>query len=169
MNKFLAGGGTGNFTARRLKLPGMWLPPGQLQAAWRPARNMTASDLPSPAASGNFAAMDHASLHSHYLTTRARSRALFGRLAPEAMDMRPIPLRLQFRFYEGHLANFNLRMMLFAKQVAADPNPHYSIVFDRGIDPLDAANADPDKIRAAYPPRSEVREYAEMVEEKSAC
>ncbi len=90
---------------------------------------------------------------------------MFGRLAPEAFDMRPIPLRLQFRFYEGHLANFNLRMMMFAKFIPSDPNPHYSIVFDRGIDPLDAAGADPNKLQAVYPPRDEVREYTAMVDE----
>jgi ergothioneine biosynthesis protein EgtB len=109
--------------------------------------------------------MDHASLHQDFRRVRARSRELFGRLAPEAFDLRPIPLRLQFRFYEGHLANFNLRMMLHAKFVAIDPNPRYSIVFDRGIDPREAAGADANKIGAAYPPRGEVGEYLDQVDD----
>ena len=42
-----------------------------------------------------------------YLRCRERTRMLFDRIAPDAFEARPIPLRHPFIFYEGHIPAFS--------------------------------------------------------------
>jgi hypothetical protein len=74
-------------------------------------------------------------LSERYHDVRGRTRQIFDLIAPEAFNMRPIPLRHPLRFYEGHLASFNFGMLLQSGFVENDPQPDLTTLFARGIDP----------------------------------
>jgi len=65
----------------------------------------------------------------------ARTDALFGFVAPEAILARPIALRHPFLFYVGHLPAFAWNHV--ARGVLGRPSfqPYFDEIFDRGIDP----------------------------------
>jgi DinB superfamily len=98
------------------------------------------------------------SLHERYENVRRRTRQIFDLIAPEAFDMRPIPLRHPLRFYEGHLASFNSGMLLQSSFVKNDPQPELTKFFARGVDPLDTSAADKLTIRQ-WPERARVADY----------
>ena len=97
-----------------------------------------------------------------FRAARARTREIFSWIAPEAFALRPIPLRHPFRFYEGHLAAFNLDQLAQAK-LAADFQPALTQLFIRGIDPADEDAAAARAI-SAWPERARVADYAAEVE-----
>ena len=97
-------------------------------------------------------------LHERYENVRRRTRQIFDLIAPEAFDMRPIPLRHPLRFYEGHLASFNFGMLLQSGFVKNDPQPELTKLFARGIDPLGTSAADKLTIRQ-WPERARVADY----------
>jgi ergothioneine biosynthesis protein EgtB len=70
-----------------------------------------------------------------YAAMRRHTRMLFSLLRPAAFEVRPIPLRHPIRFYEGHLAAFNINQLLQARLIPYDPEPAFSNLFARGIDP----------------------------------
>lgn len=104
------------------------------------------------------------SLLGRYEGVRARTREIFGLLAPDAFDQRPIALRHPIRFYEGHLASFNFGMLRQSGSVESDPQPELTTLFARGIDPLDEAAADRASIHK-WPERAVVQSYAARIEE----
>ena len=97
-------------------------------------------------------------LHERYENVRRRTRQIFDFIAPEAFDMRPIPLRHPLRFYEGHLASFNFGMLLQSGFVKNDPQPELTKLFARGIDPLGTSAADKLTIWQ-WPERARVADY----------
>ena len=93
-----------------------------------------------------------------------RSDALFDTLAAGALYARPIPLRHPFVFYLGHLPAFAWNQV--ARGVLGEPgfHPEFDLLFERGIDPGDAAAAaavsvPPDQ----WPPPDEIRAYRDQV------
>jgi ergothioneine biosynthesis protein EgtB len=104
-------------------------------------------------------------LQERYAEARRRTREIFDLLAPEAFGQRPIPLRHPIRFYEGHLASFNLGMLLQSGFVDEDREPELTALFARGIDPLDEAAAAKASIHQ-WPEREIVGRYVERVEEQ---
>ena len=88
---------------------------------------------------------------------------IFDLIAPDAFDMRPIPLRHPFRFYEGHLASFNVGMLLQSGFLENDQQPDLTTLFARGIDPLDTSAADKTAIQR-WPERGVVADYVTQVE-----
>jgi iron(II)-dependent oxidoreductase len=103
-------------------------------------------------------------LYERYLDVRRRTRQIFELIAPEAFDMRPIPLRHPIRFYEGHLASFNFGMLLQSGFVKHDPKPELTTLFARGIDPLDTSAADKLTIER-WPERGVVADYLARVQD----
>jgi gamma-glutamyl hercynylcysteine S-oxide synthase len=106
-------------------------------------------------------------LHERYRDVRRRTRQIFALLAPEAFDMRPIPLRHPLRFYEGHLSSFNFGMLLQSGFVRNDPEPELTRLFARGIDPLDTSAADKLTIQR-WPERPSVADYIARVDGEMA-
>ena len=104
-------------------------------------------------------------LHERYRDVRRRTRQIFELVAPEAFDMRPIPLRHPIRFYEGHLASFNFGMLLQSGFAKNDPQPELTTFFARGIDPLDTSAADKLTIEQ-WPNRAAVADYMARVEDE---
>jgi iron(II)-dependent oxidoreductase len=102
-------------------------------------------------------------LHERYRDVRRRTRQIFDLVAPEAFDMRPIPLRHPIRFYEGHLASFNFGMLLQSGFVKNDSQSELTTLFARGIDPLNTSAADKLTIQR-WPERAIVADYIAGVE-----
>lgn len=99
-----------------------------------------------------------------FLRARALTRELFACVTPGAFDARPIPLRHPLRFYEGHLAAFNVNVLQQAGLLAALPEPALCRLFSRGIDPEDAAAAEKAAV-AAWPPRETVAAFIAAADE----
>ena len=106
-------------------------------------------------------------LHERYRDVRRRTQQIFNLVAPEAFDMRPIPLRHPIRFYEGHLASFNFGMLLQSGFVKNDSQSELTKLFARGIDPLDTSAADKLTIQS-WPEREVVADYVTRVENEMA-
>ena len=104
------------------------------------------------------APVDRAALLAAFTRTRARSRGLFDMLAPDRYYDRPIALRHPIVFYEGHLAAFNVIVVI--KKGLGRPGVDEALerLFARGIDP--DSEADADRAQEAWPSRDEVRQYA---------
>src|SRR5215470_12644205 len=90
---------------------------------------------------------------------RARSRALFSLVAPDAFLERPIALRHPIVFYEGHLPAFNANTLLGRGLGRGPIDPELDVLFERGIDPLDDDAAARTR-RATWPSRECIAEYA---------
>lgn len=92
--------------------------------------------------------LGRAALRARYLANRARTRELFGLIAPQAYYDRPIPLRLPLVFYEGHIPAFSFNT-LPRKALGAPPlHGEFETLFERGIDPGDEAEA---RTKGAHP------------------
>jgi ergothioneine biosynthesis protein EgtB len=85
--------------------------------------------------------INRAGIVGWFLRSRARGRALFDLLTPDAYYARPIPLRHPVVFYEGHLAAFNLNTLV--KKALGRPgiDERLERLFARGIDPGDVESA----------------------------
>ena len=78
-------------------------------------------------------------------------------LTPAAYEARPIALRHQFVFYEGHMAAFAVNTLL-RKALGRPPlDADYEVLFERGIDPPADGSAPP---AARWPARADVTAYA---------
>jgi ergothioneine biosynthesis protein EgtB len=107
--------------------------------------------------------IDRAALVERFRRTRARSRALFDLLEPEAYYSRPIALRHPIVFYEGHLAAFSLNTVVKRALGRPGVDERLERLFARGIDPDDLAAADRSG-PAAWPVRTEVRAFVEAAD-----
>lgn len=90
----------------------------------------------------------------------ARTDAIFGAIAPEALLARPIRLRQPFLFYVGHLPAFLWNQVARGVLGRGPMDARLDALFERGIDPLDEKDA-PDS--AAWPPIEEVVAYRDRV------
>ncbi|HEY0875657.1 MAG TPA: SUMF1/EgtB/PvdO family nonheme iron enzyme [Vicinamibacterales bacterium] len=99
-----------------------------------------------------------------YKRNRARSKALFDLLTPEAYYSRPIALRHPIVFYEGHLPAFSFNTLV--KKALGEPgiDERLERLFARGIDPSadDASRA----ARDDWPARDEVQAFAEEADRR---
>ncbi len=95
-----------------------------------------------------------------FRSNRARSRALFAMVEPEAFLARPIALRHPILFYEGHFPAFNANTLLRRGLRRGPIDPELDVLFERGIDPLDEHGAAA-SARAEWPARARVAAYAE--------
>jgi len=105
--------------------------------------------------------LDREHLTSWYRENRARSRALFDMVAPEAYYQRPITLRHPIVFYEGHLPAFSFNTLV--KRGLGRPSIDAALeqLFARGIDPHESQPASGRAGAAAgWPDRSVVQQFA---------
>ncbi len=111
-------------------------------------------------------ALDRDAAIDWYLSNRARSRALFNLLAPDAYYTRPISLRNPVVFYEGHLPAFSVIALIRRGLGRPGVDERLETLFARGIDPKDerAAAAAPGA-DAVWPSRDEVQAYARRADE----
>jgi formylglycine-generating enzyme required for sulfatase activity len=114
--------------------------------------------MPLPAARQ---ALDRDAAIDWYLRNRARSRALFNLLAPEAYYTRPIALRNPVVFYEGHLPAFSIIALVKRGLGRPGVDEKLETLFARGIDPEDErAAAGASSAQAVWPSREDVQAYA---------
>jgi len=108
--------------------------------------------------------LDRKALTSWYRANRARSRALFDSIAPEAYELRPIPLRHPFVFYDGHFSAFAFNVLHRRALGLGTHDPILEDLFNRGIDPADVASANA-LARNDWPERKEVEEFSRACDE----
>jgi len=102
--------------------------------------------------------VDRATLASRYRANRRRTAGLFELIAPEAYEDAPIPLRHPFVFYDGHIPGFAFITLVRDALGRAPVDPELERLFNRGIDPRDAAVAAEHK-RSAWPNRATVQRF----------
>jgi ergothioneine biosynthesis protein EgtB len=107
--------------------------------------------------------LDRSAALEWFRRNRARSRALFAMVAPDAFLERPIALRHPILFYEGHLPAFNANTLLRRGLGRPALDPELDVVFERGIDPADEGAA-LRSARADWPARARVREYGQAAD-----
>jgi iron(II)-dependent oxidoreductase len=107
--------------------------------------------------------LDRSAALEWFRRNRARSRALFAMVAPEAYLARPIALRHPILFYEGHLPAFNANTLLRRGLGRPPIDPELDVLFERGIDPLDEGAATR-STHAAWPARARIHEYAQAAD-----
>lgn len=86
---------------------------------------------------------DVAALTPEYDANRRRTDLIFGLVAPDAYEDRPIPLRHPFVFYQGHIPGFSFITLVRRALGGNAIDEHLETLFQRGIDPatLDEASA----------------------------
>src|SRR4051812_34196358 len=106
---------------------------------------------------------DRGSAAAWYRKNRARSRALFDLIAPDAYYEQPIALRHPIVFYEGHLPAFSFNTLVKRALGRPSIDARLETLFARGIDPHEstAAVADPRGAAALWPARDEVHRFAD--------
>lgn len=108
--------------------------------------------------------IDRRLLLDWYVRNRRRSSEIFDLLAGEAYYSRPIALRHPIVFYEGHLPAFSFNTLVKRGLGRPSIDPKLEQLFARGIDPHEsqgADEADVEVIRARWPSREAVRQFAE--------
>jgi iron(II)-dependent oxidoreductase len=101
---------------------------------------------------------DRPALLNWYHRNRARSKALFDLLSPDAYYTRPIALRHPIVFYEGHLPAFSFNTLVKKGLGGPEIDARLETLFARGIDPSE------DEVsrvrRDDWPSRDEVQAFA---------
>src|SRR5580692_5920710 len=101
-----------------------------------------------------------------YRRNRARSQQLFDLLAEDAYYSQPIALRHPIVFYEGHLPGFSFNTVVKKALGGASIDARLETLFARGIDPdestapMAAGSLPVPAVRALWPRREEVRQFA---------
>jgi len=102
--------------------------------------------------------IDRAALAARYRANRHRTASLFAMIAPEAYEDAPLPLRHPFVFYDGHIPGFAFITLVRDALGRPSLDPELERLFNRGIDPRDAAVAAQHK-RSAWPDRATVQRF----------
>lgn len=105
------------------------------------------------------AALDREAMISRYRANRRRTAELYGWIAPEAYEEAPIPLRHPFVFYAGHIPAFSFFTLVRDALRVPSIDPALETLFNRGIDPRDAATASGLR-RKAWPDRATIEGFA---------
>lgn len=103
-----------------------------------------------------------ADLAARWARNRERTRRFFREiLTPDAWLERPIALRNPFVFYDGHIAAFAVNTLL--KRALGRPgiDAALEVLFERGIDPLDASGVS----ASTWPDRECVEAYVHAADE----
>jgi iron(II)-dependent oxidoreductase len=103
-------------------------------------------------------AIDRATLASRYRANRHRTAELFALIDPQAYEDTPIPLRHPFVFYDGHIPGFAFITLVRNALGRPSVDAELERLFNRGIDPRDAAVASQHK-RSNWPPRADVQRF----------
>lgn len=111
------------------------------------------------------AELDRATLIRWHLKNRARTRALFDMLTPEAYYERPIALRHPIVFYEGHIPAFTLNTLVKRGLGQPGVDERLERLFARGIDPDDDAPAGSETL--GWPSRDEVHAFVAQADARA--
>src|ERR1700685_4543866 len=95
---------------------------------------------------------------SRYRANRRRTADLFALIALDAYEDAPIPLRHPFVFYDGHIPGFAFITLVRDARGGPSVARELERLFNRGIDPRDAAVAAQHK-RSAWPDRATVQRF----------
>lgn len=98
-----------------------------------------------------------------YRAGRARTRALFDIIRPDAYYDRPIPLRNPIVFYEGHLPGFAVNTLVKLAHGRAGVDARLETLFARGIDPEDESKVG--SPTDAWPSRDTVQQFGAACDE----
>src|SRR3954462_1453809 len=109
-------------------------------------------------------AFDRGSAAAWYRKNRARSRALFDLIAPEAYYEQPIALRHPIVFYDGHLPAFSFNTLVKRALGGASIDERLEQLFARGIDPADVGTSRP--AIDAWPDRQAVRAFIDEADRR---
>src|SRR5688572_9944205 len=114
--------------------------------------------------------LDRTAAIAWYRRNRARSRALFDLLVPDAYYQRPIELRHPIVFYEGHLPGFSFNTLVKRALGGPSIDARLEAIFARGIDPHEtaavAAGASTGVGPSEWPSRDEVHAFAEEADRR---
>ncbi len=99
-------------------------------------------------------------LTTRLVEARARTDALFGLLAPDAIHDRPIPERHRIVFYRGHLEAFDWNLIAKSAFGIDSFNARFDDLFAFGIDPVDGGL--PSDNPADWPPMVEIEAYIRL-------
>src|SRR6185436_11378307 len=105
--------------------------------------------------------LNRAALAHWYRRNRRRSRQLFDVVRPDAYYSRPISLRHPIVFYEGHLPAFSFNTLVRRGLGKPSIDTDLEQLFARGIDPHESQSAADTSLRAGWPGRDTVRQFAE--------
>jgi ergothioneine biosynthesis protein EgtB len=97
-------------------------------------------------------------LRGRFESVRSRTEQYFSFVREEAFFSRPLALRHPIVFYRGHLAAFAVNTLLKRALGRGGIREDFERLFERGIDPADAAAAERASI-PSWPPRPEIEEY----------
>src|SRR3954465_2607408 len=103
---------------------------------------------------------DRGSAAAWYRKNRARSRALFDLIAPDAYYEQPIALRHPIVFYEGHLPGFSFNVLVKKALGRPSIDARLETLFARGIDPHEASAGKAGR-QEGWPSRDEVHAFAD--------
>jgi ergothioneine biosynthesis protein EgtB len=113
-------------------------------------------------------ALDRTTLVEQYRRTRARSRALFDLVSPDAYYSQPIALRHPLVFYEGHLPGFSFNTLVKKGLGRPGIDARLETLFARGIDPHEGAGGNAGTGGSggfgAWPSRDVVHQFAEAAD-----
>ena len=126
----------------------------------RSSREGVLTQVPPPSGRG---VVDRRQVVRSYRDNRARTRALFEMLTPDAYYERPIPLRHPVVFYDGHVPAFAVNALLKKGLGQSGVDAGLEVLFARGIDPADDAVASASAI-GSWPSRAAVRRYVEQAD-----
>jgi len=104
------------------------------------------------------ATVDREAMAVRYRANRQRTADLFAAIAPEAYEDAPLPLRHPFVFYDGHIPGFAFITLVRDALGRPSVDPELEQLFNRGIDPRDAAVAAQHK-RSAWPSRATIHAF----------
>jgi iron(II)-dependent oxidoreductase len=102
-------------------------------------------------------------LIDRYVSTRARSKALFELVSEEAYWSRPIALRHPIVFYEGHLPAFSFNTLVKRGLGRPSIDVRLEAVFARGIDPHELDGSARGRVvdgQGGWPSRDDVQRFA---------
>ncbi len=107
--------------------------------------------------------VDRGASLSWFRRNRGRSREIFASVREAAYYDRPIRLRNPICFYEGHLPAFGVNTLIKRGLGRAGLDPSLETLFERGIDPEDAAQVSPGA-PGGWPARKVIRSYGERAD-----
>ncbi len=109
--------------------------------------------------------LDREALAASYRANRARSAEIFGIVDPGSYYVAPIPLRHPFVFYIGHIPAFSYRTLNRLGLKQGNLDPHFDVLFERGIDPDTVDEAKTLQTRNPWPTLDEVHAYAKRADD----
>jgi formylglycine-generating enzyme required for sulfatase activity len=108
---------------------------------------------------------ERTTLLAAYGRNRERSAFLFDLPDAEAYTEAPIPLRLPFVFYEGHIPAFSLITLIRSALCGKSVDESFERLFRRGIDP-DTVSEARRSAPTTWPGRTAVRAFASACDER---